>query len=110
MCIKEPIQYTRGTDLPSQDLELICAEIQPPKRKSYTLIARYRPPSDPGDSFNKLETILSYLDQEGKEIILPGDTNCDFTKKAANRSNSGGSRYFSLRGQVFEKLGVVEIS
>ena len=73
--------------MPSQDLELICVEMQPPKSKSYTVIAWYRPPSDPVDSFNKLETILSYLDREGKEIILLGDTNCDFAKKAANRSN-----------------------
>ena len=85
--IREPIQYTRHTDLPYQDLELICVEIQPPESKSYIVIAWYRPPSDPVDSFNKLETILSYLDQEGKEIILLGDTNCDFAKKAANRSN-----------------------
>ena len=85
--IREPIQYTRRTDLPSHDLELICVEIQPPKSKSYIVIAWYRPPSDPVDSFNKLETILSYLDQDGKEIILLGDTHGDFAKKAANRSN-----------------------
>ena len=85
--IREPIQYTRRTDLPSQDLEHICVEIKPPKSKSYIVIAWYRPPSDPVDSFNKLETNLLYLDQEGKEIILLGDTNCDFAKKAANRSN-----------------------
>ena len=79
--------YTRQTDLPYQDLELICVEIQPPESKSYIVIACYRPPSDPVHFFNKLETILSYLDQEGKEIILLGDANCDFAKKAANRSN-----------------------
>ena len=83
--IREPIQFTRRTDLPSQDLELICVEIQPTKSKSYIVIAWYRPPSDPVDSFNKLETNLLYLDQEGNEIILLGDTNCDFAKKAANR-------------------------
>ena len=32
---------------------------------------------------HKHETIPSYLDQEGKKIILLGDANCDFAKKAA---------------------------
>ena len=73
--------------------EIICVEIQPPKSKSYIVIAWYRPPSDPVDSFNKLETNLLYLDQEGKEIILLGDTNCDFAKKAANRSNDMSSMH-----------------
>ena len=91
--IREPIQYTRRTDLPSQDLELIFVEIQPPKSKSYIVIAWYRPPSDPVDSFNKLETNLLYLDQEGKEIILLGDAYCDFAKKAANRSNDMSSMH-----------------
>ena len=67
--IREPIQYTRRTDLLSQELELISVEIQPPKSKSYIVIAWYRPPSDPVGSFNKFEKILLYLDQEGKEII-----------------------------------------
>ena len=77
--IREPIQYTRRTDLPESDLEFIFVEIKPPKSRPYIVIVWYRPPSDPVDSFNKLETNLSYLDREGKEIILLADTNCDFT-------------------------------
>ena len=38
-------------------------------------------------TLNKLGTILLYLDQEGKETTLPGDTNCNSAKKAANPSN-----------------------
>ena len=41
----------------------------------------YRPPSNPVESFSKLELILSFLDKEEKEVILLGDTNCDFTVK-----------------------------
>ena len=74
--IREPIQYTRRTDLPSQDLELNCVDIEPPKSKSWILIA----------SFDKFEIILSSSDQEGKEIILLGDTNYDFANNAANHS------------------------
>ena len=56
--IREPIQYTRRTDLPESDLEFICVEIKPPKSRPYIVIVWYRPPSDPVDSFNKLETII----------------------------------------------------
>ena len=35
--IREPIQYNRNTDLPYQDLEPICVEIQPPKTFFYCL-------------------------------------------------------------------------
>ena len=57
------------------------------------MIDWYCPPSDPVDFFNKLETNLLYLDQEGKEIILLGDTNCDFAKIAANWSNDMSSMH-----------------
>ena len=63
------------------DLQLICVEILPPKATSYFVVAWYRPPSDPVESFNKLELILSFLDKEEKEVILLGDKNCDFTAK-----------------------------
>ena len=42
------------------------------------VIKWYRPPSDPIISFDLLEKVLSSLDSEEKEIILIGDTNCDF--------------------------------
>ena len=45
------------------------------------VVAWYRPPSDPVETFSKLEQILSFLDKEEKEVILLGDTNCDFTVK-----------------------------
>ena len=33
------------------------------------------------ESFSKLEQILSFLDKEEKEVILLGDTRCNFTVK-----------------------------
>ena len=53
----------------------------PPKAKSYFLVTWYRSPSDPVESFNKLELILPFIDKDEKEVILLGDTNCDFTVK-----------------------------
>ena len=80
--------YTRDSanfkprdDIPADGLELICIEIEPPKSKPFLVIVWYRPPGDPVGSFGKLEKVLAYLDREGKDMILLGDTNCDFTRK-----------------------------
>ena len=83
--IMDSIKYKRHLDIPTDDLELICIEVEPPKTKSFHVLAWYRPPSDPVGSFNKLEKVISFLDKEGKEIILLGDTNCDLTPKQAEQ-------------------------
>ena len=79
--IKDSISYKLRKDIPHNELEFICVEILPPKAKSYFVVAWYRPPSNLVESFSKLELILSFLDKEEKELILLGDTNCDFTVK-----------------------------
>ena len=63
-------------------LEIICVEIKPLKCRPFIIVAWYRPPSDPVISFDLLEKVLSSLDSEQNEIILIGDTNCDFSDKA----------------------------
>ena len=69
---------TQRNDIPTSDLELLCIEITPPKAKPYIIISWYRPLSDTVETFNKLERILQFLELDGKEIVLLGDTNCDF--------------------------------
>ena len=44
-----------------------------------------RPPSDPVHSCSKLETILSYVYREGKDIILLGDKKCNFASKPTGK-------------------------
>ena len=70
--IRDSIKYKRRLDIPIDDLELICFEVEPPKSKSFLALAWYRPPSDPVGSFNKLEKVLSFLDKEGRETLLLG--------------------------------------
>ena len=36
----------RRLDIPNDDLELICIEVEPPNSKSFLVLAWYRPPSD----------------------------------------------------------------
>ena len=64
-------RYKLRNDIPDCDLELIYVEILPPKATSYFLVAWYPLPSDPNESFNMLELILSFLDNEEKEVISP---------------------------------------
>ena len=84
--VRDSIKYKRRLDVLIDDLELICIEVEPPKSKSFLVLAWYRPPSGPVGSFNKLEKALSFLDEEGKEVILLGGTNCDLTPKQAEHA------------------------
>ena len=94
--IKDSISYKLRKDIPYNDLELICVEILPPKAKPYFVVAWYRPPSDPVETFSKLEQILSFLDKEEKEVILLGDTNCDFTVKEGIAMDSNSKHLTSI--------------
>ena len=58
--IRDSIKYKLRSDVPVDDLEIICIEVEPPKSKPFLVLAWYRPPSDPVASFNKLEKVLSY--------------------------------------------------
>ena len=64
-------------------------------------VCMYRPPSDPVASFDKLEKVLSYLDKEGKEIILLGDTNCDLTTKQADQHIDNDTRHVTSLYELF---------
>ena len=48
-----------------------------PKALPFLVAVWYRPPSDPIESFTKLEGNLELFDCENEEIVLLGDTNCD---------------------------------
>ena len=75
--VKSSINYARRKDIPLDALELVCIEIKPVKASPFIIIAWYRPPSDPILTFDKLEKVLQYLENENKEILLIGDTNCN---------------------------------
>ena len=91
--VRDSIKYKRRLDIPSDDLELICIEVDPPKSMPFLVLAWYRPPSAPVASFNKLEKALSFLDKEGKEMILIGDTNCDLTAKTTDQPIDNDSKH-----------------
>ena len=62
------------------NIELLSLEIKQQKARPFFFVCWYRPPTSGVDeaAFENLRESLGDLDKEGKEIILVGDTNCDF--------------------------------
>ena len=83
-------------------------KIQPPKSKCYLVVSWYRPSSDPVDSLNKVEKVLSYLDKEGKEIILLGDTNCDLAKRPQDQPAENNTKHISSLYELFSLKQLIE--
>ena len=104
--IRDSIRFNRRMAVPIEDLESICIEIMPQKCSSFFVLAWYRLPSDPIRTFEKLETALSFLDKEGKEIILLGDTNCDLTKRIENQPIENDGRHMS---EVYDLLSFKQL-
>ena len=106
--VRDSMKYKRRLDVPTDGLELICIEVEPPKNKSFLVIAWYRPPSDPVGSFSKLEKALSFLDKEGKEVIPLGDTNCDLTPKQAGQPIDNDSKHMLDLCELFSFKQLIE--
>ena len=64
--------------------------------------------SDPVGSFSKLEKVLSYLDKEGKEIILLGDTNCDVTITAPDLPPGNNFKHICSLYELFSLKQLIE--
>ena len=79
--IRDSIRYKPRDDVPVDDLEHICIEIEPPNCKPFLILVWYRRPTSPVGTFEKLEKILTFFDKVDKEIIFLRDTNCDLTTK-----------------------------
>ena len=70
------------------DLELVCLEVELRKSRLFVVLAWYRPPSCSVELFAKLESVLSFFDNESKEVIILVDTNCDLTEKDVPDNNA----------------------
>ena len=99
--IRNSIKYKPCPDVPPDDLNIICSEVQPHKSKPFLVLAWYRPPRDPVASFDKLEKILSDLDKEGKEIILLLRSNCDLTTKQAEQPIDNDTKHMTGLYELF---------
>ena len=89
------------SDVPVDDLEIVCIEVNHQKSKPFLALAWYRPPNDLVASFDKLENVLSYLDNEGNEKIVLGDTNCDLTTKQTNQPIDNDTGHMTSLYELF---------
>ena len=80
--VKDTLSHQKRENIRDPNLEIIGIEITPRHAKSYIVLCWYRPPTEGTDvsTFEALTNIIKKLDAEGKEIILVGDTNCDYKK------------------------------
>ena len=67
---------TVRNDVQNSSLEALCIEERPDRSTPFVVLAWYRPPDGSNEVVNDLEKTLQFIDKEGKEIILLGDTNC----------------------------------
>ena len=87
--IKGSLNHSRRKDIPLDDLEVVCIETKALKASPFIIIAWYRPPSDPISTFEKFEKVLQFLENENKETILIGNTNCNSLNKVTIQSLRG---------------------
>ena len=106
--VRDTFKMAARDDIPADGLELLCIEISPPKSKPSLVVAWHRPPSDPVDSFSKLEKALAYLDKEGKEIIFLGDTNCDLAKKSTDQPLDNNAKHICDIYELFSFRQLIE--
>ena len=103
--VRDSVKFKPMDDVPIDNLELICVEIQPPKSKLCLVVSWYRPPSD---AFVNWKKVLSYLDKEDKEIILLGDANSDLTMTAPDHSSGNNSKQICSLYELFGLKQLIE--
>ena len=98
-------------DIPKTSLEMIGVEVTPLRAAPFLVLSWYRPPSDPIGTFDKLEQVMCFLELEGKEIILLGDTNCDLSVNSNTTDGSvplfaGNARHIK---DMYESFGLTQL-
>ena len=67
LSMSETLKHHRRTDIPERSLEFVGIEVELIKARPFLVAAWYRPPSDPVDSFTKLERNIEFFDREIKK-------------------------------------------
>ena len=78
--LRSSINYRVRNDLVPTELEVVCIEITKPHSKPFLVTTVYRPPSASSEFFDHFEKLIKAIDNENKEMFIPGDLNCDMLK------------------------------
>ena len=104
--VRNDLSVIRREDLEDPNLEGLWLEITLPKSRGFLLGLYYRPPDSSdyldGDFMARFTDVAELASSEGKEILLVGDFNCDFSAK---RLTSGCKQLKSL----FRTLSVTQL-
>ena len=85
--IRQSLNYVNRQDLSSHEgLEILTVEIKKPKSRPFLLTTWYRPPDSKVEIFDKFESYLLKLDEEDKESMIVGDTNCNLLPQTPDRN------------------------
>ena len=106
--IRDSIKFRHRSDIPTEELELICIEIEPPKSNSFIVLAWYRPLSDLVNVVNILDIAIAFLDRENKELLLLGDTKCDLFNKVAGLLTKGNAKHICNLYDLFSFTQLIE--
>ena len=98
-------------DIPKMLLEIIGVEITSLRAAPFLILSWFRPPSDPMDMFDKLEQVMCFLELEGKEIILLGDTNCDLSINSNITDGSAPLLFGNARHSkdMYDSFGLMQL-
>ena len=83
MYIHNSLDFKLRDDL-DFNLESVSIEIKVGNFKPFLVTSLYRPPHKPVEYFGQIESLISATDCDGKESIIIGDTNCDFSTDSNN--------------------------
>ena len=81
--IRSSINYKIRSDLIPPTLEAVCLEITKPRSKPFIVSTIYRPPNAPAEFFDCFETLIKQIDDENREMYIPGDLNCNLLQEKA---------------------------
>ena len=74
---RDNLTVINRTDLVPVELKAVCLEFIKPKFKPILIVSVYRPPNTSIELFEKIQILFQNLDNDGKEVIIVGDLNCD---------------------------------
>ena len=110
--IRNTICYTERQALCSDNLEMLCVEVQKANNKPFLLSTWYKPPDkNSNDIFSEFEIFLAKVDTESKESVIVGHVNCNIRATppasfTANLSFTCGSYQYNQLMSDYTRIAV----